>query len=542
MGGAGTNGGSGTTGGSGTNGGGGSAGVAGPIDIGINTAIRLNRTQYNNTVHDLFGTALSPADSFPADETSLGFDTIGATLRIQPERSDAYLSASATLVAELLARPATDAVYKRIISCDFASGATCQKTILQAFATKAWRRPVVDAEITPYVTLAGAGPTPKDGITAALRAVVMSANFLYRLEHDPSIDDTKPHRLNNYELASRLSYFLWATMPDDALFADAAANKLTDDAGLKAAVARMLGDATRSRAFVETFTAQWLGLGKMQSITPDATAYPMWNDAVRAAMLEENKRFMLEFLGNGKPIPSMLSADFTYANAALASFYGLPAVTGTALQKVPVAGTTRTGGLLTLGAFLAGESNPNRTSPTKRGLYVMERLLCSAPPPPPPTVNTNIDTGSGLENLPIRQRLEQHQKLGAGCNACHSVMDSIGLGLENFDGVGRYRTKDEFGNIDATGKLPTPTGTMMFDGVTQLATILQADARIVPCVVETMLTFSLGRDFSKDNALSEQLAKTAGMGTASLRAALEAVVMSDAFRNRRAALQTEVMP
>jgi Protein of unknown function (DUF1592)/Protein of unknown function (DUF1588)/Protein of unknown function (DUF1585) len=367
----------------------------------------------------------------------------------------------------------------------------------------------------------------------------VSASFIFRLELDPV---ATPHRLSGYEVATRLSYFLWATMPDDALFADAASGKLLDDAGLKAQIERMLGDATHVHALVDTFGAEWLGLGKMQSITPDATMYPMFNDAVRAAMIEENKRFVLDYLTNGKTIPMMLSADFTYANAALAAYYGLPAVTGTALQRVPTTGTNRTGGLLTLGAFLAGESNPNRTSPTKRGLYVLDRLLCSAPPPPPPTVNTNIDQGSGLENLPVRKRLAQHQLLGASCGACHVVMDSIGLGLENFDGVGRYRAADEFGVIDATGKLPTAAGTTSFDGVNQLAPILAADPRLVPCLVQNMLTFSIGRDFSHDTALRDQVTAAAGGGAANLRVALETVVMSDAFRSRRAALATEVTP
>jgi Protein of unknown function (DUF1592)/Protein of unknown function (DUF1588)/Protein of unknown function (DUF1587)/Protein of unknown function (DUF1595)/Protein of unknown function (DUF1585) len=530
----------------GTAGGGtGTAGAAapgGPLDVGISTAIRLNRTQYNNTVRDLLGTTLTPADNFPPDETSLGFDTLGGTLQLQPERQDAYLSASATLISELLARPTTDALYKRAITCDYAMGATCPKQILTAFATRAWRRPAVDAELAPYVTLAAAGPTPKDGLSAALRAVLVSANFIYRLEHDPDPNVATAHRLNGYELATRLSYFLWATMPDDALFADAAAGKLLDDASLKAAIARMLADATRARPLVDTFGAEWLGLGKMQSITPDATLYPMFNDTVRAAMIEENKRFVLEFLTNGKAIPAMLSADFTYVNATLAAYYGLPAVTGAALQRVPVAGTNRTGGLLTLGSYLAGESNPNRTSPVKRGLFVLDRLLCSAPPPPPPNVNTNIDQGSGLENLPLRQRLAQHQKLGAGCAACHSIMDSIGLGLENFDGAGRYRAADDHGPIDATGTLPGGGGTVSFDGVSQLAAILAADPRFVPCVVQKLLTFSIGRDFSRDTDLRDQLTKAAGGSAANLRGALESVVMSDAFRSRRAALQTEVMP
>jgi hypothetical protein len=280
----------------------------------------------------------------------------------------------------------------------------------------------------------------------------------------------------------------------------------------------------------------------MTSITPDKTMYPMFNDNVRAAMIQEEQQFLLDFLSNGKPIPQMLSADFTYVNSTLAAYYGMPAVTGTALVRVPTAGSQRVGGLLTLGAYLAGESNPTRTSPVKRGLFVLDRLLCSAPPPPPATVNQNIDTGSGLENLPIRQRLAQHQKLGSGCAACHSIMDNIGLSLENFDGVGRYRTSDEYGPIDNSGTLNTANGPTMFNGVSGLSGILAADTRFVPCLVQKMLTFSIGRDFSRDTDIKAALAAAAGGQSASLGGTLQAVVMSDAFRSRRAALQTEVMP
>jgi hypothetical protein len=254
-------------------------------------------------------------------------------------------------------------------------------------------------------------------------------------------------------------------------------------------------------------------------------------------MINEAKSFLMDYLGNNQPIPSMLSADFTYANATLASFYGLPAVTGDALQRVSTTASQRSAGLLTLGAFLAGESNPTRTSPVKRGLFVLERLLCTAPPPPPGNVSLNIDAGSGLEKLPIRQRLMQHQMKGSGCAACHVTMDNIGLGLEGFDAVGRYRTTDEFGPINATGLYKG----MAFDGPKQLAPLLAAEPTFVPCVVEKMLSYGVGRSFEHDG-FRDVVAKAAGSGQATLRGALEAVVMSDAFRNRRAALATEVKP
>ena len=187
----------------------------GPADIGFGTIARLNRTQYNNTVHDLLGTALNPADNFPPDETVLGFDTIAGVLRVQPEHSEKYLDATATLIDELLARAATDPWRMKYLTCDIATGGpTCQRQVLKNFATKAWRRPVQDAELATYATLAAAQPTPQQGVAAGLRAVLMSANFLYRIETDPSPDDMKAHRLADYQLASRLSYFLWASMPE----------------------------------------------------------------------------------------------------------------------------------------------------------------------------------------------------------------------------------------------------------------------------------------------------------------------------------------
>ena len=520
------------------------AGIGGPLDIGFAPVGRLNRTQYNNTVHDLLGTALNPADNFPVDETTLGFDTISGVLQVQPEHLEKYLSASKDLIDELFARPATDPWRTRILTCDAATGgATCQQQVVKAFATRAWRRPALDAELSPYLTLAAAQATPQEGLAIAMRAVLVSTRFLYRREADPSVDDTRPHRVTSYELASRLSYFLWGTMPDDGLFALADSGALLSDATLHAQIARMVSDPVRGPALVETFGAQWLNVNRMQAVTPDPMLFPLFNDSIRAAMMQETKYLLWDFVSNARPASQLLNADFTYVNGALASFYGIAGVTATAMQKVPVAGTHRSGGLLTQGSTLVGTSNPSRTSPVKRGLFVLDRLLCAAPPPPPATVNTNIDQGSGLENLSVRQRLAQHQQKGAACAGCHSVMDAIGLGEEHFDAVGRYRDNDGFGPVDATGVLPAAggTGTTKFDGVDQLAQLLAADTRLVPCMVQKLLTFGLGRSF--DNLdLRDQIAAGAMAKGGTLPAAIEAVVTSDAFRSRRAAAVAEVMP
>jgi hypothetical protein len=519
----------------------GAGGPQGPLDIGFQPAGRLNQRQYNNTVHDLLGTALNPANDFPADETTLGFDTIAGVLRVQPEHVESYIAAAHTLIDELFARPATDAVRTRVLSCDHkTAGTDCEKTILKAFATKAWRRPVTDAELTPYLTLATAQATPDEGLNAALVGVLSSTKFLYRVEGEPDPANPAAHRLTAHELATRLSYFLWSTMPDDALFAAADSGALLTDAGLKTQIDRLLANTTRARAFIDSFGAQWLAVGRLEEITPDATAFAAFNDPIRKAMEQETKEFLWDFLASDRPLSQLLTADFTYVNQPLAALYGLPAVTGTALQKVVTTGTKRAG-LLTQGTYLAGTSNPTRTSPVKRGIYVLDRLLCSAPPPPPNNVNLNIDQGSGLENLPLRQRLAEHQKKGAACGACHATMDAIGLGMENFDAIGRYRTSDEYGAVDPSGMLPIGGGmTKPFAGVTDLAQLLSADARLVPCVVQKLLSFGVGRDFGTNPALRNAVA--AGAAGGGLRAAIAAVVTHEAFRSRRAATMAEVMP
>lgn len=528
-------------GGSGTGGMGGNK-PGGPVDIGFTTVARLNRLQYNNTVHDLLGTALNPADNFPPDET-LGFDTNAGVLRVQPEHSEKYLDATATLIDEFFARPATDPWRTKYLTCDIAAGGpTCHRQVLKNFATKAWRRPVQDAELTAYATLAAAQPTPQAGLNAAMRAVLMSANFLYRVETDPNPNDVKAHRLTDHQLASRLSYFLWASMPDDQLSMAADSGALATDAGLKAQLTRLLGNPARARTLIDTFAAQWLGVNHMTTVNPDSMLFPAFTPAVRNAMIAESKEFMWDFLNNNRPITEVLGAPFTYANGPLAALYGLPGVTGDTVQRVSTTGSKRAGGLLTLGAFLVGESNPNRTSPVKRGLYVLERLLCEAPPPPPPDVVVNIDQGSGLDHLSVRERLAMHQKNGATCAACHVMMDAIGLGLENFDAIGRYRESDQFGMIDASAELPTDTGKIKFNGAGELAKILATDPRVTPCVIENLLSFSLGRSTEDEHPLRDQVAAGAVAAGGSLRAAVETVVLAEVFRSRRAASQAEVKP
>lgn len=528
--------------------GGGNGTSASGVDIGFSTAERLNQTQYTNTVHDLLGTSQTPASSFPPDETDLGFDTISAALTLQPAHVEQYLAAAQSLMTEFFARPATDPWRTRYITCDYAAGnAACMQQILTNFASKAWRRPVVDSELAPYLALAAAQPTPQAGLTLAMEGVLISLKFVYRLEFDPNPDDTTIHALSAYELASRLSYLLWSSMPDDTLFAAAASGALLTSDGLKAQIARMIGMTAKSQEFVNTFGAEWLGLNQLTVITPDPTLFPNYNSTLSQSMVAETTDFLLDFFNNGLPLNQLLTANFTYVNSTLASFYGLPAVQGTALQRVSTVGTHR-GGLLTQGTYLAGYSDPTSTSPVKRGLYVLARLMCSPPPNPPVGVNTNLAVEPNAANLSVRQQLEQHEMMGPVCASCHKVMDPIGLGIENYDAIGQYRTSDSFGPIDATGTIPSPTGsgTVSFDGEPQLAATLATDPRVGPCAVQQVVTFGIGRPFaglggpSTDTPILNRIATAATAGGSSFVSVLNGLIQDDVFRSRRAASPTEV--
>jgi hypothetical protein len=513
-------------------------------DVGVAPMTRLNRVQYNNTVADLLGTSLTPATRFPADNLALGFDVIGAVLNVSPEHTEGYLAASRELIDEFMARPATDEVKQRYFTCDLASGAPCQLEVLRNFANAAWRRPVQDAELTAYTALVAAQPTPEEGIALGMRAILTSAHFIYRIERDANSEDVTPHTLSGHELATRLSYFLWSTMPDGELRAAADAAALGTPEALVAQVTRLLGDAARARQLTDNFGSQWLNINRVTTVTPDPTMFPEFDGALRSAMAEESKLFFSELVSSAMPVAQMFTADFKFLNARLAEHYAIAGVTGDELQRVTVAAGDNRMGILTQGAFLAGTSNPTRTSPVKRGLTVLDRLLCSAPPPPPAGVDTNIDEGSGLEGLSVRQRLEQHVLKGETCNACHSVIDPIGLGLENYDAVGKYRTADDYGDIDASGSLPGADGTVVpFNGATEMGAILATDPRISGCVSQQLLTYALGRKIAAaETGLKDAVTQNMQAGGASLRSAIDAVVTSEAFRSRRAAALTELMP
>ncbi|WP_230255294.1 DUF1592 domain-containing protein [Rhodopirellula halodulae] len=363
--------------------------------------------------------------------------------------------------------------------------------VLGRFASRAYRRPVGRSEMQRLVELAESvhenGGTFEESMQVAMQAVLVSPYFLFRVERprEPSDDGVMP-MINQYELATRISYFLWSSMPDDELLKLAHQGKLRDRRVLLEKVGRMIKSPKASR-FVNNFASQWLQLRNLDIVQPDTKIYRGFDDEVRDAMRIETLMFFSEVMRNNFPVTELLQADFTYLNEPLARFYGIDGVRGNEFRKVSLRGTSR-GGLLTHASVLTVTSNPTRTSPVKRGKWILDNLLNTPPPPAPPNI-PELEKGPLVGSL--RERMEQHRSNPA-CAACHNMMDPLGFALENFDAVGRWRTKDGRDLIDASGAMPDGTTFHGIDGLRELLATQRND-QFVRCVAEKMLIYALGR-------------------------------------------------
>jgi hypothetical protein len=502
-----------------------------PANPGYMVVRRLNQPEYNNTVADLLGTKLTPADTFPGDDLGAEFDTVGSALSLAPEYLISYEQAATQLITDLFSDPVRQ---KTVATCDVTTGGdACANTILTAFASKAWRRPATAAEVTglmaPVTAAKTLGATPLQGLQAALTGVLLSPYFLFKLELDPNPLTGPARRLSGYELASRLSYALWSTMPDATLTAAAAAGQLSTDDQVSTQVARMLADP-RADTLLDNFSGKWLDFVNLPSHEVDATLYPKYTSALATSFQGEARRYMQEFLRTTLNVTGIMNAHFTFVDANLATFYGLTrtgATNATDFIKVDTTGSQRQG-MLTLGAFLTDTAYPNRTSPVRRGEYVFRRLLCDEVPAPPPGVPPLSETP--VPGQTLRQRLEAHRSNPA-CSTCHNLMDPIGFGLENYDAIGAYRTTDSGSPVDSSGMLPDGT---TFSGAVQLGTILGNDPRLPGCVTQKFMIFAIGRlmDQPDDPSWIAYLAAHAQATDGSLPSIIKTVVMSDAFRSR----------
>ena len=508
-----------------------------PTDPGRVTMHRLNLAEYDNTMHDLLGTKARPSVdfNFPADDRGADFDNTADVLTVSPLHLSSYNTAATALISAAMAAPAQRAL---LVNCDLAAGgSTCARSALETFVPRAWRRQVSSAEIDKLVTLVDLAKSKGDsvevGFQLALRAALLSPNFIYRPEVDPDPASLTPHPLGEYELASRVSYFLWSSMPDDTLFAAAKAGNLHDPGALQSQVSRMLSDP-KAQALVDNFAGQWLFIRLMDDVTPDGTLFPSFDASLRSSFKAESQALFREIAFNGLPADQLLTANFTFVNDRLANFYGLPIVGSDDLKRVDLSGSSQRRGFLSQGGFLTVNSHSDRTSPVKRGKYVVTQLLCADIPPPPPTVNTTIAPDSSGQKT-LRQVLEAHVQ-SAVCATCHKLMDPIGFGMENYDPIGAYRTTDNNLPVDASGTLPSGE---TFNGVVELSELIAKNPAYPKCLATKLYTYALGRgavindpkhlDPATLTALGEQFSKN-GLKFQDLVAG---VINSPTFLNRR---------
>ena len=408
------------------------------------------------------------------------------------------------------------------------------KTALGKFATKAYRRPVTSEEtdrlMGVYRMVRRTGEPFERAIQVGVQAVLASPSFLFRVELDPKPTDPKAKRLvNGHELASRLSYFLWSSMPDERLTNLAKSGELGKAEVLDSEVTRMLKDPRATR-LTENFAMQWLELRKLATFEPDKERFPNFTEELREDMIAETSAYFDFVRAQDRPILDFLDSKYVFVNARLAKLYGIPNVKGEALQRVAT-DDPRRGGLLTQASVLTVSSNPTRTSPTKRGKWILEEILGSPPPPPPPGVGQLKDEKRFTDAMTLRQRMEEHRK-DPSCASCHRRMDALGFGFENYDPIGAWRTKDGKFAVDASGTLPNGKS---FTKPDQLKTILMGQkATFARTFAEKMLTFALGRGMEEaDDCFLDAIAANAAKNGYKFSSIVREVVRSDPFRKRR---------
>ncbi|MDX2180076.1 MAG: DUF1592 domain-containing protein [Bryobacteraceae bacterium] len=382
----------------------------------------------------------------------------------------------------------------RVVVCDPETGAACVNRIVATLARKAYRRPVTATEVAKlarFVDLAKAeGLSTDQGIQLAIRAMLVSPHFLFRVERDPDPNDAvKVHQISDIELASRLSYFLWSSMPDEELLKLAETRKLRP--ALDQQVKRMLADP-KAAAFATNFAGQWLEVRNLESVKPDPQKFPDWGPELREAMKTETRMFFESLLRENRPMSDFLNAKYTFLNERLAKHYGIEGVTGPEFRRVELTDGRR-GGILTHASVLTVTSYPTRTSPVIRGKYILQNILGAPPPAPPPDVPALDEEAVGNAGS-MRQQLEKHRS-NPTCASCHSRMDVLGFGLENYDAIGKWRTADGKFPIDVGGTLPNGKS---FATPAEMNVLLNAELPdFARCLTEKMLTYALGRGLER---------------------------------------------
>ena len=650
------------------------------INAGQVTLRRLNRTEYRNTIRDLFGYDYRPAKSFPGDDVGYGFDNIADVLSLPPRLMEKYLDAAEQITARTIIDTKNGQYRKRIAGLKFrasdasapfenlhmifsngsishainppvggryrvevvlrsspgdgelaqlgigldaqipkpvkvpetgdrlvtvstdlqlepgrrrlllsllndyyeaetdkkpaidrnlfiagvrlsgpldaagtfakqwladvpagkASQLKYARQILEKFISRAWRRPATDRDMRRIMQLyrktVSESPTFYDGIRACVQAVLVSPHFLFKVESSLDGEATaEDSRLNDYQLATRLSYFLWSTMPDDELFELASKGRLQRPEVLTAQVNRMLVDP-KANALVDNFVAQWLQLPKLAKVRPDPDLFPGIDQTMRRDMAIETKMLVKDLIKRDASVLDLLDVDYSFVNQRLAELYGIDGVSGDEFQRVSLDEIGRRG-IISHASILTLTSNPTRTSPVKRGKWIMENLLGDEPPPPDPDAipleNQEELTGT------VRQRMIQH-RADPNCAVCHKVMDELGFALENFDAVGRWRDRDDGLPVDARGELPDGT---TFDGAEAMQAVIATNMKqkFVHCLTEKTLIYALGRGLEYyDECATEKIIERLAKKDYRFADLVTEVVLSKPFRERAAGGATSI--
>jgi hypothetical protein len=467
---------------------------------------RLNRTEYNRTLHDLVDMEFDVASAvgMPDDSSALAFDNFAEALNVSPVLMEKYFTGADLLLAELFRVPTDDkrrieqrAILQKIVVARPGWGlpaTTAARYIAEAFLPRAFRRPVASSEVDRYVRLFEIESAKRDfdaAIRVMLKAALVSPHFLLRIEHDRPDAGTKSYPLADQELAVRLSYFLWSSMPDAELFDLAAKKKLSDPEIYRAQVKRMLAHP-KGAALTENFAGQWTRIRKLDDARPTIEFFPSFTPRLKKAMTAEVLMFFDGLRKEDRSVLELLDADYTFVDDELARHYGIKNVKGEEMRKVSLKTENHRGGLASMAGVLAMTSHTNRTSPTLRGKWVLETIFGDPPEPPPANVGQiKEEPGKGKEVKTFRELLQKHAS-EASCASCHKKIDPLGFGLENFDPIGRWRPSGGPQKVDASGTLPSGE---KFNGPAELRQIFVArKADFVRNLAEQLVTYSLGRD------------------------------------------------
>jgi hypothetical protein len=509
----------------------GSAAACRPGAATIPTALtrRLTRAEYDNTIRDLLGDTTRPASEWAAELRAGAFSNNPEALSVTDSLAELYYDTAEKVAAAAVAR------VNALVPCDplKVGDDECGRTFIRGFVKRAFRRPVSAAEETRFFTVFSAGRATsfRDGVRMVITAALASPSFLYRFEVGSAPAAPGAVRSTTaWETASRLSYLVWASMPDDALFAAAETGQLSTPAQIAAQVDRMSKDP-RARDGVARFLEEWLDLDRIPEIEKDATVFKGFTADLVPLLAQEATAFVRDVWDAGD-LATLLTGAFTYVNKRLATFYGLPAAAslGTSLTRVAL-DPGRGVGVLSQGGLLSAHAKADQSSPVHRGLFVRRKLLCTTPPPPPPGVAITVPDISPTATT--RERFTRHSS-DPSCAACHRLMDPIGLGFESYDGAGRWRATENGRAVDASGELVASDVDGPFVGVAELGRRLSRSDQVARCVPAQWFEFAFGRIAQPEDACSlEQLGSGFVTSGLKLRDLVRITVSTDAFTHLR---------